>query len=101
MAVNIQKVPEVNLSGKIFTCDPITEDKNTITVEAVYGLVDAIQEGKVIPDRYVVSKMDLAILEKQISKQELQLKRINNKNVLVKISEKDARKPKISEEQVV
>ena len=59
-------------SGVMFTREPVSnEDK--ITIEAVYGLGEAVVSGGVTPDLYLVDKKNFAIIHKMISRQEWQL----------------------------
>jgi len=43
-------------SGVSFSIDPVTNDKNKIVIEAIYGLGEYIVQGKVIPDEWIVFK---------------------------------------------
>jgi pyruvate,water dikinase len=61
---------QAEVSGVVFTVDPITQDKSRMSVEAVYGLGDVIASGEITPDTYVLNKKDLSIAEKHISPQE-------------------------------
>lgn len=73
IAVPVQKMVQSHTSGVMFTIDPITLQKNTIVIEAIYGLGEMIVQGVVTPDHYVVNKNTLKILRKQIFKQSVQL----------------------------
>ncbi len=55
MAVVIQKMVSSDISGVMFTSDPITGAENTV-IEASWGLGESIVSGIVSPDRYVVSR---------------------------------------------
>jgi len=73
LAIPVQKMIQSAVSGVMFTCDPVTGEKNRIVVDAVYGLGDYIVQGTVTPDHFVVDKNDFKILQKFISTQKIQL----------------------------
>ncbi|MBN1972031.1 MAG: hypothetical protein JW787_00210 [Sedimentisphaerales bacterium] len=71
MAVIVQALIEADKSGVIFTADPITGRRETIVIEACFGLGEALVSGKVTPDRFLVDKKTkrlffLTIAEKKI-----------------------------------
>ncbi len=70
LSVVVQRMVQAEVSGVVFTVDPITQDKNRMSVEAVYGLGDVIASGEITPDTYVLNKKDLSVVEKHISPQE-------------------------------
>jgi pyruvate,water dikinase len=54
-------------AGVMFTLDPVTGDRSQITIEASFGLGDAVAAGHVTPDRYAVDKVTLAIRSRTIA----------------------------------
>jgi pyruvate,water dikinase len=75
LAAPVQRMVQSESSGVMFTIDPLTGDRTHITIEAVFGLGEAIVGGEVTPDRYVVSKEKLEILEKHLNHQDWMLVR--------------------------
>lgn len=73
ISVIVQVMIQSEVSGVSFTVDPVTNDKNKIIIEAVWGLGEYIVKGLVVPDRYAVQKETFSILSKQISDQSIQL----------------------------
>lgn len=71
IAVPIQLMIQSDSSGVMFTVDPISQDKDTLVIEAIYGLGDYIVQGVVTPDHYEVSKISEKILSKTIATQEI------------------------------
>lgn len=69
-AIVIQKMVQAEVSGIMYTYDPITTDQNHVSIEAVFGLGDVLTDGNVNPDIYTVSKDTLEIVEKKIVPQE-------------------------------
>ncbi|MBD3328980.1 hypothetical protein GF357_00595, partial [Candidatus Dojkabacteria bacterium] len=70
LSVVIQRMVQAEVSGVVFTIDPITKDETKMSVEAVYGLGDVIAKGEISPDLYLLKKKDLSFEEKHISPQE-------------------------------
>jgi pyruvate,water dikinase len=70
MSVVVQKMVQSEVSGVVFTVDPITQDNTKLSIEAVYGLGDVISLGEITPDTYLLNKKDLTIAEKHIAPQE-------------------------------
>ncbi|MCX8195647.1 MAG: pyruvate, water dikinase [Acidilobaceae archaeon] len=67
MAVVVQKMVNSRSSGVAFTIHPVTGEEDKIVIEAIWGLGEYIVGGKVTPDRFVLSKHTLEIIEKRIS----------------------------------
>lgn len=75
IAVPVQKMVESEISGIMFTADPVNSDLAKIVIDAGLGLGEAIVSGSVTPDHYVVDKAGLKILSKEVSQQEWQIVR--------------------------
>ena len=101
MAVIIQEMLTVDISGVTFTIDPVTNEKNTIIIEAVYGLGELIVQGTVTPDRYVVEKSSLDILKREVSKQTIQLAKVGTLNRKIRVPKKLQSKRKLTDKQIV
>ncbi len=71
IAVPIQAMIQSEVSGVMFTVDPISKDKDKLVIEAVWGLGDYIVQGVVTPDHFEISKSQSKILGKQLSTQEV------------------------------
>jgi pyruvate,water dikinase len=75
IAVPVQKMIQSEVSGVLFTLEPITNDQSKIVIEAIYGLGEAIVSGEITPDLYLVDKEKLKIVDNNIARQEWQLVR--------------------------
>lgn len=81
IAVIVQIMVPSEVSGIIFSVDPVTGNKNRIVIEAIWGLGEYIVQGKVTPDHYEVNKSDFKIMERQFVSQRIMLSRgRNNQN---------------------
>jgi pyruvate,water dikinase len=106
IAVPVQRMVQSEVSGVMFTLEPITNDRSKITIEAVIGLGEMIVSGDVTPDTYQVNKSDYKIFSKEIAKQEWKLIKSGQgkgEDINVKIpltaAEQDAQK--ISDEDII
>lgn len=78
VAVVVQKMVQSDISGVAFSANPTTNDLDQLVIEAVLGLGEAIVSGKVTPDKYIVSKKDNSIKNKEIKCQKMKLVKTNN-----------------------
>ncbi|MGD8744540.1 MAG: phosphoenolpyruvate synthase [Candidatus Woesebacteria bacterium] len=101
ISVIVQKMIQSKVSGVMFTIDPVTNNKERIVIEAVWGLGEMIVQGSVVPDRYVVQKETFSILSKIISDQSIQLTKKRGKTKEVKVPKKLKEKQKLTNEEVV
>jgi pyruvate,water dikinase len=67
MAVIVQELVPAEASGVLFTADPVTGRRDRIVIEAGFGLGEAVVSGKVSPDRMVILKDELRIVEHTVS----------------------------------
>lgn len=101
IAVVIQKMINAKNSGVLFTLNPVTNDKTTIIIEAIWGLGEYIVQGTVTPDHYEVNKQSLQIVTKHISQQTKQLIRKGQRNKNEKLSATQGKKQKISDDHII
>ncbi|MEV1121059.1 rifamycin-inactivating phosphotransferase [Actinosynnema sp. NPDC049800] len=69
MAVVVQRMVFPHASGVLFTADPVTSNRKVATVEAVFGLGEALVSGLVNADAYQVR--DDEVLAKSVAAKEL------------------------------
>jgi pyruvate,water dikinase len=73
IAVPVQLMVQSEISGIMFTVNPLTNNREEVSVEAAFGLGQPIVSGEVTPDQYIVNKKSGKIVSKYISKQDWQL----------------------------
>jgi pyruvate,water dikinase len=66
-AVNVQAMCPSEVSGVMFTANPVNPALEQILIESSYGLGEAIVLGKVTPDRFVLDKRTLNVLDRSIT----------------------------------
>ncbi|MEV5407269.1 rifamycin-inactivating phosphotransferase [Thermopolyspora sp. NPDC052614] len=69
LAVVVQRMVFPRTAGVMFTADPITSDRRTVSIDAGYGLGEAVVSGLVTADNYKVR--DDRIVDKTISTKKL------------------------------
>ena len=57
MGVTVQRMVDAEVSGVLFTCNPVSGDPSTVAINASWGLGLAVVGGEVTPDEYRVSKV--------------------------------------------
>ena len=101
IAVPVQIMIPSDVSGVMFTIDPISNEKNKIVIEAVYGLGEYMVQGVVSPDHYVVEKNSLEILQKTISSQKVQLIRAKIETKEASVPTRLQNKRKLTDNQII
>jgi rifampicin phosphotransferase len=71
MSVIVQKMILSEQSGTLFTADPLTGHRHTLTIDASFGLGEALVSGLVSPDAYQVDKRNSMIINRQIADKEI------------------------------
>jgi pyruvate,water dikinase len=94
LAVPVQKMVQSDVSGIMFSINPVTNDKTRIVIEAVWGLGENIVQGAVTPDHYEVDKTELKLLEHKMVHQDIEMVRSGEGNIQrkVPVSRQDKRK---------
>ncbi len=102
LAVPVQIMIQSERSGIMFTVDPVTGDTNSISIEAGFGLGEAIVSGSVIPDRYIIDKSSEKIVSKEINSQPWQVIRAaggGDKHIAVPVA--DRKDQKLTDAQIL
>ena len=69
LAVPVQLMVQSDISGVVFSVNPVTRNKNQVVVEAVWGLGDFMVQGVVNPDHYIINKENLSIHSRSLQPQ--------------------------------
>jgi len=102
MAVAVQKLVNARSSGVMFTVHPATGDENVVVIEGSWGLGEAVVGGLVTPDRWIVEKRSLRIVERSISnKMKWCLRGDNGLTVVSDLPEDLRKKPSLTDEEVI
>jgi len=102
MAVAVQKLVNARSSGVMFTIHPATGDGSVVVIEGGWGLGEAVVGGLVIPDRWVVEKITLRIVEKSVSrKTKWCLRGDDGLTVISDLPEDLRERPSLKDEEVI
>jgi pyruvate,water dikinase len=72
MGVAVQLMVDAEVSGVMFTCNPVSGDPSMVAVNASWGLGLAVVGGEVTPDDYLVSKVTRDIVREHVHVKEVQ-----------------------------
>ncbi len=71
LSVVVQRMVMAEKSGILFTADPLTGHRHTLTIDASFGLGEALVSGLVSPDSYRVDKRTRTIIERRIADKQI------------------------------
>ena len=67
MGVAVQVMVDAEVSGVMFTCNPVSGDPSVVAINASWGLGLAVVGGEVTPDDFLVSKITGEVVRRQIA----------------------------------
>jgi len=73
LAVVVQEMVESQVSGVLFTANPLTGLRSEAVIDAAFGLGEALVSGQVEPDHYVVELAARRILTKTLGAKEVSI----------------------------
>ena len=73
IAVPVQLMVQSDVSGIMFTVNPLTNNRAEVSIEAAFGLGQPIVSGEVTPDQFIIDKKTVTIKTKHVAKQTWQL----------------------------
>jgi pyruvate,water dikinase len=68
ICVLVMKMVSARSAGVAFTADTLTGDRTKIVIDANWGVGESVVQGIVNPDRYIIDKAGLRLVEKVINK---------------------------------
>jgi len=72
MGVAVQLMVDAEVSGVMFTCNPVSGDPSMVAVNASWGLGLAVVGGEVTPDDYLVSKVTKEVVREHVHPKEVE-----------------------------
>ncbi|MCL7746829.1 PEP/pyruvate-binding domain-containing protein [Halalkalibacter alkaliphilus] len=84
MGVFVQGMVDAEVSGVIFSANPVTGNAKEVLINASYGLGEAIVDGSVTPDMYIVGKETNQVM-KELGDKDIQVVRTDNGNETVAV----------------
>ncbi len=100
VAVVVQKMVDSEISGVMFTVNPVTGALSELMIEAGYGLGEYIVQGIITPDNYLVDKNNLEIKGKDLGSKEKMYVYKDGENEELPVSSDLKRKFTLDEKQI-
>jgi pyruvate,water dikinase len=72
MGVTVQSMVDAEISGVMFTCNPVSGDPSMVAINASWGLGLAVVGGEVTPDDYLVSKVTREVVREHVHAKDVQ-----------------------------
>ncbi len=72
MGVAVQEMIDAEISGVMFTCNPVNGDPSTLAVNASWGLGLAVVGGEVTPDEFRLSKVTGEITHRSVGPKQVE-----------------------------
>lgn len=101
IAVPVQAMVQSEVSGVMFTINPINNDPYTIIVESVWGLGEMIVQGSATPDHFEIDKDRWNIRHKEISSQTIMLTKEKGITKERKVPDTKVSKQKLADEIIL
>ncbi|MGN6170383.1 MAG: PEP/pyruvate-binding domain-containing protein [Solirubrobacteraceae bacterium] len=103
MSVGIQRMVPARSAGVMFTLNPVNGDRSKVVIESTWGIGEPLVAGEVDPDRFVVDKVMLDVLEKSISDKQIEYRPdpARGRVVVAEVDEKRRRAASISDAEAV
>lgn len=101
IAVPVQKMVQSEISGVMFTINPINNDPFMIVVESVYGLGEMIVQGSATPDHFEIDKDKFTVRKKEISTQTKMLTKINGVTKIVSVPKTKVAEQKLEDDVII
>jgi pyruvate,water dikinase len=67
MGVTVQLMVDAEVSGVLFTCNPVSGDPSMVAIDASWGLGIGVVGGELTPDGYLVSKVTGEVVRRTVS----------------------------------
>jgi pyruvate, water dikinase len=72
MGVTVQLMVDAEISGVMFTCNPVSGDPSMVAINASWGLGLAVVGGEVTPDDFLVSKVTGEVVREHVHAKQVQ-----------------------------
>lgn len=100
LSVVLQPMIFPEVSGILFTADPVNGNRNTLTIDASYGLGEALVSGIVTPDLYIVK--DGNIQSKKIGEKKIAIYGLPaGGTIQQEVPREKGNKPALTDEQIL
>jgi pyruvate,water dikinase len=103
MSVGVQQMVEPRAAGVMFTLNPLNGDRSKIAIEASFGLGESVVAGEVNPDRILIDKVTLEIVERAIESKDVEYRFDPSKRAVVPVPVEEERRtaPCLANEEAI
>jgi len=102
LSVVVQRMVLPQVSGILFTADPVNGHRHITSIDASYGLGEALVAGLVNPDLYKVDKRSQQVIERQISDKQMAIRPLPDGGTVHETIAGQARvQPVLTDEQAI
>src|SRR5690606_33233245 len=100
LSVVVQRMVHPETSGILFTADPINGNRKVVSIDASFGLGEAIVSGKVSADLYQVKEG--RILQKEISEKKIVIRSLpEGGTVTEEVPPEERNRPALADDQIL
>lgn len=100
IAVVVQEMVPSDCSGIMFTADPVSGTGDRIIIESAWGLGESIASGVVTPDRFIVDRKTLEIVDRALSSKTRAIHLQNGQKSVVELDATKVSLPSLNDEQL-
>ncbi len=101
LAIPVQLMVQSEVSGIMFTVNPVDNDKRRVVIESVWGLGEMIVQGAYTPDHYEVRKDTKEVYARVVNRQEKQLIKKGQETKETEVPKNRIEKQKLDDAQIV
>ena len=101
IAVVVQRQIPSTRAGVMFTIEPASGELDRLVIEGAFGLGESVVSGSVSPDRYVVGKQKLNVIQREVRRKELTIEPTEGGGTRTReLGEHESEQPVLSDEEV-
>ncbi|MFY0532297.1 PEP/pyruvate-binding domain-containing protein [Nannocystis pusilla] len=101
LAVVVQRMVVPEASGILFTADPVTGHRGTLTIDAGYGLGEALVSGLVTADLYRVDRRTGALKELRVGDKQVAIRPVPGGGTVTEDVPEDRRRARVLDDAAV
>lgn len=101
LAVVVQQMVVPDAAGILFTADPVTGHRGTLTIDAGYGLGEALVGGLVTADLYRVDRRTGALKEVRVGDKKVEIRALPGGGTIIEDVPEDRRRARVLDDPAV
>ncbi len=103
MAVGVQKMVNARSAGVAMTLDPANGDRSKIVIDSCFGLGEPLVSGELTPDNFVVDKVMLTVVRRNLADKPRQLvvDEAGQRLVMREVRAAERREPSLTDDELL